>query len=220
VGQPLSYLYLGNRQHRCANTSDSSAKEGLLTAQACPLSEASLSRQQVFGTFCAKALADCILCCWSLWILQLTAVLCCHVEMQTEYIEFMCFAHSTAAKSRLCFSPVLPVHCCRRHQSAISSTVAPHSSDAERCSLFLSFSFLFSSLLFSSLLFSSLLFSSLLFSSLLFFSLFTAVSLHAERCVDWPGMPHSTGQLIQRPACSTVAMCRLEPLGHYLRPKL
>ena len=179
MGQPLSYLYLGNRQHRCANTSDSSAKEGLLTAQACPLSEASLSRQQVFGTFCAKALADCILCCWSLWILQLTAVLCCHVEMQTEYIEFMCFAHSTAAKSRLCFSPVLPVHCCRRHQSAISSTVAPHSSDAERCSLF------FLSVPFLSFPFLSFPFLSFpfLFFSFLFFLLFSGEP--ARRKVCW-----------------------------------
>ena len=50
----------------CANASDSTADKGLLTAQAFPFSEASLSRQQVninvFGMLCPKALAGCILC--------------------------------------------------------------------------------------------------------------------------------------------------------------
>ncbi len=50
----------------------------LLTEQALPLSEASLSRQQVFGTSCVLALADSTLCCCINWILQITAVLFCH----------------------------------------------------------------------------------------------------------------------------------------------
>ena len=59
---PGSVFDLVSRLHTCANTSDSTANEGL-TAQPCPLSETSLSRQQDLGTPCAKALAACRLCC-------------------------------------------------------------------------------------------------------------------------------------------------------------
>ena len=182
MGQPLSYLYLGNRQHRCANTSDSSAKEGLLTAQACPLSEASLSRQQVFGTFCAKALADCILCCCSLWVLQLTAVLCCHACKQN--ILNLCVLHTAQLPSQGCVSsPVLPVHCCCLHQSAISSTVAFLIHLTPKGVVFFSFPFLsFPFLSFPFLSFPFLSFP-FLFFSFLFFLLFSGEP--ARRKVCW-----------------------------------
>lgn len=74
---PSRFSYLVGRLHCCAYTSDSTANKDLLTAQGFPLSEASLSRQQVFGVPCATALAGCIPCCCRN-ILQRTAVLFCH----------------------------------------------------------------------------------------------------------------------------------------------
>ena len=66
-------------QLSCQLSCNSSTQlSGLLTTQAFPLSDASLSRQQAFGIPCAKALADCILCCSRNWILQMTPVLLCH----------------------------------------------------------------------------------------------------------------------------------------------
>ena len=64
--------------HYCAFATGCTENRSLLTEQALPLSEGSLSRQQVFGTSCVLALADSTLCCCTNWILQLTAVLFCH----------------------------------------------------------------------------------------------------------------------------------------------
>ena len=75
-GQSLTISFdLVSRLPGCAYASDSTAIKALLTAQTLPLSEASMSRLQMFGTSCAKALADCILCCCLGWMPQLTAVL-------------------------------------------------------------------------------------------------------------------------------------------------
>ena len=61
---------------RCANASDSTANKGLLTAQTCPRSETSLSRQQVLGVPCAKALPGCILYCCTTVLHYCVALLC------------------------------------------------------------------------------------------------------------------------------------------------
>ncbi len=102
-GEPIpgNFFDLVSRLHSCAKTSDSTANEGLLTAQACPLSEASLSRQQIFGTPCVLALADSILCCCTNWILKMTAVLFCLERCPTEvngsYVS--CAPHSCQVKT-------------------------------------------------------------------------------------------------------------------------
>ena len=64
--------------HYCAYATGCRENRSLLTEQALPLSEGSLSRQQVFGTSCVLALAVTTLCCCINWILQITAVLFCH----------------------------------------------------------------------------------------------------------------------------------------------
>jgi len=64
--------------HYCAYATGCRENISLLTEQALPLSEGSLSRQQVFGTSCVLALADSTLCCCINWRLQITAVLFCH----------------------------------------------------------------------------------------------------------------------------------------------
>ena len=46
--------------HYCADTSDSTANKDLLTAHAVALSEASLSRQQVFGMPCFLVVQGCV----------------------------------------------------------------------------------------------------------------------------------------------------------------
>ena len=53
---------LVSRLRCCANTSDRTAIKVLLTAQAFPLSEASLSRQQVSGMPCARLLLAAYSC--------------------------------------------------------------------------------------------------------------------------------------------------------------
>ncbi len=64
--------------HSCAYATGCTENRRLLTEQALPLSEGSLSRQQVFGASYVLALADSTLCCCINWILQITAVLFCH----------------------------------------------------------------------------------------------------------------------------------------------
>ena len=73
-------LHLASSLYSCANTSDSTGTEGLLSAQSCPLSEASLSKKQVFGVPCTKAIADCTLCCCTKWTLLMITFL----EMQQQ----------------------------------------------------------------------------------------------------------------------------------------
>ncbi len=80
-GQSLEIVLELVRLHGCLNASGTTANEDLLSAQTCPLSETSLSRQQlllkVLGTLCVPALVDHILLLHK-WILQKTAVMCCH----------------------------------------------------------------------------------------------------------------------------------------------
>lgn len=90
-----------SRLHCCAVTGDSIANKGVLTAQAFLVPEASLSRQQNFGTARAKA-------CWlhTVLLLKLDTTVCqlsrlaTNVDQQNVSVP-MSFAPSTAAKSRL-----------------------------------------------------------------------------------------------------------------------
>ncbi len=101
-GQYLAIsLGLVSRLHSCATVSDSTANEGLLSAQACTLSQASWSRQQVFGTPCVLALAGSKLCCCTNWILQMTVVLFCHECRPRQGIGsyVSCVPHSCQVKA-------------------------------------------------------------------------------------------------------------------------
>ncbi len=122
--------------HYCAYATGYRQNRNLLTEQALPLSEGSLSRQQVFGISCVLALADSTLCCCRNWILQITAVLFYHERGPTEgtgscvsCVPYSCQVR-TASAAQVClystgvFTDQPPA------LQLLSAAVSPHT---ERC---------------------------------------------------------------------------------------
>ena len=89
-----------NFVHSCICKTNCRESRNLLTEQALPLSEGSLSRQHFFGTSCILALAHCG-CCINR-ILQVTPALFCHKQQAPFPMFHPC---STAVKSRLSLQP-------------------------------------------------------------------------------------------------------------------
>ena len=118
--------------HYCAYATGCRGNSSLLTEQALPLSEGSLSRQQVLGTSCVLALPVTTLCCCINWILQITAVLFCPTEGIGSYVS--CMPHScqvrTASAALFCLYSTVVFTDQPRALQSFSAAVSPHT---ERC---------------------------------------------------------------------------------------
>ena len=101
--QPLWQFFssIGVRLYCGANASDSFENRGLLTEQALPLSEESLSRQQAFDPSCAMAFAACLLLHWRNWILQVNAGMFCQTpRLRSAIVVYVfCVPHSGQLKA-------------------------------------------------------------------------------------------------------------------------